>query len=132
MVIILSLTIIGILQWRNRIKAAKERKQSKYIWDEEGNYIENPEYRESEKKNYILKEFIKANFDLPIFNNLPDEFKIENHEPTEREIEKALRDVGLSLHEAQAFLAGRRENKSIEGIAELIKKNTELFGGKIL
>lgn len=49
----------------------------------------------------------KARFDLSIFANVPDDY--EPPERTEREKEKALRDVGLSIKEAKAFLAGRRE-----------------------
>jgi len=48
----------------------------------------------------------KASFDLSIFNNLPNEYKDEKQEPTEREIEKALRDVGVPQNRAKAILAG--------------------------
>ena len=50
----------------------------------------------------------KAAFDLSMFANLPDEFKAGGgkHEPTEREIEKALRDVGVPQNRAKAMLAG--------------------------
>lgn len=51
----------------------------------------------------------KAKFDLSIFANVPDDYDYEPPERTEREKEKALRDVGLSIKEAKAFLAGRRE-----------------------
>lgn len=72
----------------------------------------------------------KAQFDLSMFAHVPDEFKIEGHEPTEREKEKALRDVGLSLKEAQAFLAGRRDCKGIDELVAQIKKNIGTLGGK--
>lgn len=62
MVTILALIIIGTFELYNRRKAAKERKLYKFIWDEEGNYIENPEYREPEEKTYIIREFIKAKY----------------------------------------------------------------------
>ncbi len=53
---------------------------------------------------------VNANFDLSVFANCPDEFKavIEPIEKnlTEREIEKALRDAGLSRTKAKSLLAG--------------------------
>lgn len=53
----------------------------------------------------------KAAFDLSMFANLPGEFRSETgnteHKLTERELEKALRDVyGLSQNKAKAILAG--------------------------
>lgn len=53
----------------------------------------------------------KAAFDLSMFANLPGEFRSETgnteHRITERELEKALRDVyGLSQNKAKAILAG--------------------------
>ena len=50
----------------------------------------------------------KAEFDLSIFSKVPDELKLkaeEKQEPTIRDIEKALRDVGLSNSKAKALLA---------------------------
>lgn len=58
---------------------------------------------------------VKANFDLPIFANLPDEFKPEKKEPTIRDIEKLLRDGGVSNAKAKAILAGC---KDIGGITD--------------
>lgn len=55
----------------------------------------------------------KAAFDLSIFGNVPDDF-IDNKENklTEREIEKAIRDVyDLSHKEVKAILAGCRKSK---------------------
>jgi ATP-dependent Clp endopeptidase proteolytic subunit ClpP len=72
----------------------------------------------------------KAQFDLSMFANTPDEFIAgENHEPTEREKEKALRDVGLSLKEAKAFLAGRRAGDGIDEVKAELKKTLTIFGG---
>lgn len=49
---------------------------------------------------------VKADFNLSIFANLPDQFNLEdNHEPDKRTIEKALRDVGFSQNKAKAFIA---------------------------
>jgi len=59
----------------------------------------------------------KAAFDLSIFANYPECLtrNIDNHhEPTEREIEKALRDVGVSQNKAKAMIAG---SKKAEGLA---------------
>jgi len=56
------------------------------------------------------KKGTKAEFDLSIFANLPDEFKDEGNKKilTEREIEKFLRDGGISNKKAKAILAGCR------------------------
>lgn len=56
----------------------------------------------------------KAAFDLSIFNNLPNEYKGEKQEPTEREIEKALRDVGVPQNRAKAILAGCKKLETQE------------------
>ena len=60
---------------------------------------------------------VKASFDLSIFANLPDELKSECEKPklTEREIEKLLRDGGVSNKRAKAILAGC---KNIDGDRE--------------
>lgn len=69
----------------------------------------------------------KASFDLSMFARVPDDLEYETRESTEREKERALRDVGLSLKEAKAFLAGRREaaqrdvEESIQAITNIIK-----------
>ncbi len=49
----------------------------------------------------------KAQFNLSMYANAPDEFK-GHREYTEREKERALRDVGFSQKEAKAILAGRK------------------------
>jgi ATP-dependent Clp protease, protease subunit len=52
------------------------------------------------------KEKAQANlFDLSIFANTPDELMADNHEPTEREIERILRDAGCSSKNAKTILA---------------------------
>jgi len=56
----------------------------------------------------------KASFDLSIFNNLPNEYRNEKQEPTEREIEKALRDVGVPQNRAKAMLAGCKKLETQE------------------
>ena len=70
--------------------------------------------KEAKEKGFIDTiidgKAVKAQFDLSMFSHVPDEFQSETHKPTEREIEKALRDVGLSKKEAKALLAGRSQN----------------------
>jgi ATP-dependent protease ClpP protease subunit len=75
----------------------------------------------------------KAAFDLSMFAHVPDEIRAENdHEPTEREIERVLRDVGLSKSKAKkalALLAGcSQEPKEAELIAAC-QKTLTVFGG---
>ena len=82
---------------------------------------------------------VRADFNLSIFANLPDDFK-EDKELTERDAEKILRDAGFSRHKAKAILAGRKEgdepivdplppqNHDAEIIAAL-KNNIKLIGG---
>jgi len=49
---------------------------------------------------------VKANLDLPIFADVKEWFGLEsNSEPTIRDLEKALRDAGLSRNSAKAVLA---------------------------
>jgi len=50
----------------------------------------------------------KASFDLSMFANVPDELRPKEggQDPTIRDIEKALRDVGLSQSKAKALLSG--------------------------
>jgi len=68
--------------------------------------------KEAKEKGFVDtildgKGTAKAAFDLSIFANCPDRLtgNDNHHEPTEREIEKALRDSGLSKNKAQAVLA---------------------------
>jgi len=51
-------------------------------------------------------EKAKANlFDLSVFANVPDRLKGEKQKPTARDLERVLRDAGLSSKEAKAVLA---------------------------
>jgi ATP-dependent Clp protease, protease subunit len=59
----------------------------------------------------------KAQFDLSMFANTPDEFLGQDREYTEREKERALRDVGFSQREAKAILAGRWKAEAVEEIS---------------
>lgn len=77
----------------------------------------------------------KAQFDLSIFAHVPDDFVTDdNREPTIRDLEKALRDAGLSKNSAKAVLArgwkgGSAEAEVILSIATEIKKNIATLGG---
>jgi ATP-dependent Clp protease, protease subunit len=75
---------------------------------------------------------VKAEFDLSVFAHVPDGFKTDgNHEPTIRDLEKALRDAGLSKNNAKAVLAGgwKAGNAEEEVKAEL-QKTLSILGGK--
>lgn len=77
---------------------------------------------------------VKAEFDLSVFANLPDEFVHDNGiapEADKRKIEKALRDVGFSLNSAKAFIARGLKAKSTEKEAmEAALKTLTIIGGK--
>lgn len=74
----------------------------------------------------------KAQFDLP-FANVPDCLRVESgREPTERDIERALRDVGLSKNKAKKALALLAGCSQESGEAELIaaaQKTLSICGG---
>jgi hypothetical protein len=70
--------------------------------------------KEAKEKGFIntileTGKATKAQFDLTMYANVPDVFEWEPPEATERQKEKALRDVGFSLNDAKAILAGRRD-----------------------
>ena len=68
--------------------------------------------KEAKEKGFIDTildgKAMKATFDLSMFANVPDELRPDDNdkEPTIRDIEKALRDVGLSQSKAKALLSG--------------------------
>jgi len=68
--------------------------------------------KEAKEKGFIDTildgKAVKATFDLSMFANVPDELRPDDNdkEPTIRDIEKALRDVGLSQSKAKALLSG--------------------------
>lgn len=65
-----------------------------------------------------------AKFDLSMYANAPDEFT-SKPDPTERNLEKALRDAGLSRAESKAMLAGRQQAEEIEILkAQIAAQNT--------
>ena len=82
--------------------------------------------KEAEEKGFVDtiidgKCTAKAAFDLSIFANCPEYVTKDNNyqEPTEREIEKVLRDSGLSKNKAQAILAGGWKAVSAQNEAEV-------------
>lgn len=62
---------------------------------------------------------VKAEFDLSVFANLPEQFNPESTtEPTIRDYEKALREAGASRSEAKAILARGMKAEAIDPIIE--------------
>jgi ATP-dependent Clp endopeptidase proteolytic subunit ClpP len=72
---------------------------------------------------------VKAQFDLSVFAHTPDELMGAPRQTTEREKERALRDVGFSQKEAKAILAGRRADKGLDEIKAELEKTLNIFGG---
>lgn len=71
----------------------------------------------------------KAQFDTSIFANCPDcLMSDDDHEPTIRDLEKALRDAGLSKNSAKTILAGgwkalsAQDQEALEVAQEILKK----------
>ncbi len=67
----------------------------------------------------------KAQFDLSMFAHVPDDFMADNrHEPTEREIEKALKGMGVSQSRSKFIIAASKkaEGKEIEDIVVQCEK----------
>lgn len=65
----------------------------------------------------------EAKFDISMFASAPDTLQSEPRKPTERNIERALRDAGMSRTEAKALLAGRQPDESY--IEEKVKNLEE-------
>jgi len=59
--IIIGLVLLTIHIAQKR-KEMKRRRMSKYVWDENGDYVTNPDYVEYEEKPNIIIEFIKAKY----------------------------------------------------------------------
>lgn len=86
---------------------------------------------EAKEKGFIDKiidgknESIKNQFDLSIFDNIQKAIDIEGnedkHEPTIRQMEQALRDVGLPLNKAKAMLAGSKPDEADKEEIEKLK-----------
>lgn len=72
----------------------------------------------------------KAQFDLSIFANCPDELRGEGRELTERDAERALRDAGFSRHKAKALLAGRSQGEGESEIIAAAQKTLSILRGK--
>jgi len=73
----------------------------------------------------------KAEFDLSIFGNVPDDLIRAQKPPTERQLERALRDAGLSRADAKALLAGRREHdaRAMDEVKAALNKTLKIIGG---
>ena len=73
---------------------------------------------------------VKAQFDLSMFANIPEGLSNgANEEATEREKERALRDVGFSQKEAKAILSGRKDGtqRDVEGIQAEVDRITNIM-----
>lgn len=84
-------------------------------WMEEETWFNAQEAKSAGFVDEIIGESsTNAFFDLSIFSNVPDELQnrinASKTKPTEREIEKILRDSGFSRQEAVAFVAGGMKN----------------------
>ncbi|MFH0894761.1 MAG: head maturation protease, ClpP-related, partial [Bacteroidota bacterium] len=73
----------------------------------------------------------KAQFDLSIFAHVPDDLMLEgNQEPTIRDLEKALRDAGLSKNSAKAILArGWKAGNADEEIFAAAQRTLNILNG---
>lgn len=74
----------------------------------------------------------KASFDLSIYANVPDALKGAEHDPTIRELERALRDAGLSQAAAKAYVAAGREAASQRDADEAGERDVTPEPGPIL
>ena len=72
----------------------------------------------------------KAQFDLSMFAHVPDSFTGNDHELTERDAEKALRDAGFSRNKAKAILARGLKPDAREEEILAAKNLLKLIGGK--
>jgi enoyl-CoA hydratase/carnithine racemase len=75
----------------------------------------------------------KAQFDLSMFANTPADVadsRIVNQEPTVRDAERALRDVGFSQNTAKAMLAGSAQAKGDQEEIETLKAAVNNFETK--
>ena len=79
------------------------------------------------------KKPVKAAFDLSVFNNTPED--LLTTEPTIRDIERALRDVGLSQAKAKALVTGGYKALGIKqdeaDIASAVEKLHRIIKGGI-
>ena len=97
--------------------------------------------KEAKEKGFIGEivdgKAVKAQFDLSVFANAPDELisARAGRELTEREIERALRDAGASRSFAKAIAAGRSSGsggnqRDVESLKNSIQSVISIFGGK--
>lgn len=92
--------------------------------------------QEAKEKGFVNtiidgKAAAKSEWDLSMFGNVPDNLIQARKQPTERQLERVLRDAGLSRADAKSLLAGRREQHDARA-AEVIsatKKTIEILTG---
>lgn len=62
MLTIIVATVLGIINLIEKKKARKRHLQREWIWNDEGDYVRNPDYLPHEEKPNIIIEFIKAKY----------------------------------------------------------------------
>jgi len=110
-------------------QAKTGKKETKAMMDAE-TWMTAKEAKEKGFIDTILEsgKAAKAQFDLSMFAHVPDDLLINSdHEPTIRDLEKVLRDAGLSKNSAKAVLArgwkaGSTEAEALEAAKETLKK----------
>lgn len=113
-------------------QAKTGKKETKAMMDAE-TWMTAKEAKEKGFIDTILEsgKTAKAQFDLSMFAHVPDDLLPEgSHEPTIRDLEKALRDAGLSKNSAKAILAGGWKAGSIESeLFTAAEKTLNIFKG---
>lgn len=61
-VVLMIAVVWGILRIIDRRKRIRRHRQTEFIWNDEGDYIPNPDYVPYEEKPSIIIEFIKAKY----------------------------------------------------------------------
>lgn len=69
----------------------------------------------------------KAQFDLSVFSNCPDELRAEGRELTERDIERVLRDAGVPRNRAKTILAGCRQVSGNDDLIEAAQQTLSIL-----
>lgn len=97
-------------------------------------------FRGSAAKDYGLvdkvidQEAAKNSFDLSVFSGAPDDLfgNGQKKDPTIREIENALRDVGVSIAKAKALASAYKDGQrdvDLSSLCQIVSKNIETFKG---
>ncbi|MCK9597727.1 MAG: Clp protease ClpP [Sphaerochaeta sp.] len=118
--------------YHGKTKAKAGKREIKQMMDDE-TWMTAEEAKEKGFVNTIIESgaAAKAEFDLSIFGNVPDDLIRAQKPPTERQLERALRDAGLSRADAKALLAGRREHdaRAMDEVKAALNKTLKIIGG---